>query len=265
MHAQPTSFSFPFGQPVLTVEQQDHSPKKAFVLGVYASAMHARWMNPDGTERVRALAVASEPQIFWDGSGAEEIIAGIDVPEVAGRLVAADVGMNGPSAKALDKKILAPLGLNRDSTWLCDLVPHACQNPSQAEAVELNYTELATKLSLPPVNMIPYPGRITEDRIAEIKAELFMSQATMLITLGDDPIKLFLTKVSGDWKWDSLSEFAMTYPYGAQIPINIDGRTIFVLPLVHPRQVAGLGAHNEHWKTEHQKWLDTMKTGVQSH
>lgn len=260
MNGQSTHYIFPFGQPVRQVVQQDRSPKKAFVLGVYASAVHAKWLNPDGSVRIRALAVASEPCIFWDGSGAEEIIAGIEIPEAAGRLVAADKGMNGPSAKALDEKILAPLGLNRDTTWLCDLVPHACQNPSQAEAVNEHYSELAAQLSLPPVKMIPYPNRITEERIEDIKSELFRSQATLLITLGDDPIKHFLRKVSSDWRWGSLKEATEAYPYGGQITINIDGKPIYVLPLVHPRQVSGLGVHNKDWKTTHQDWLDTMQS-----
>ena len=34
---------FPFGELVRVVQQQDCRPKKAFVLGVYASAVHACW------------------------------------------------------------------------------------------------------------------------------------------------------------------------------------------------------------------------------
>jgi hypothetical protein len=37
--------TFPFGQLVQDVVQTDRTPKKVFVLGVYASAVHARWMN----------------------------------------------------------------------------------------------------------------------------------------------------------------------------------------------------------------------------
>ena len=36
---------FPFGQELKKVEQKDRSPKQAFVLGVYASAVHARWID----------------------------------------------------------------------------------------------------------------------------------------------------------------------------------------------------------------------------
>jgi hypothetical protein len=37
-----TSFRFPFGEPVSRLEQQDRTPKRFFVLGVYASAVHTR-------------------------------------------------------------------------------------------------------------------------------------------------------------------------------------------------------------------------------
>jgi hypothetical protein len=56
--------SFPSGQPIRKVTQTDRLPKRVFVLGVYASAMHARWIGQDGKTRIAALAVASEPEIF---------------------------------------------------------------------------------------------------------------------------------------------------------------------------------------------------------
>jgi len=39
---------FPFGEEVHKVEQKDRSPKQVFILGVYASAVHARWLDNDG-------------------------------------------------------------------------------------------------------------------------------------------------------------------------------------------------------------------------
>lgn len=36
------AYYYPFGEEVHKVVQQDRSPKKVFVLGVYASAVHAR-------------------------------------------------------------------------------------------------------------------------------------------------------------------------------------------------------------------------------
>lgn len=98
---------YPFGQPFRAVVQRDRTPKQLFVLGVYASAVHARWLDSDGKVLIRALAVASKPVIFWDGIGAEQIIARITLPNGAGTLEAADERMNGPSGRALDKRQLA--------------------------------------------------------------------------------------------------------------------------------------------------------------
>ena len=63
-------FYFPFGQELRPLVQEDVNPKKVFVLGVYASAVHARWKK-DGQIICQALAVASEPRIFWDGDPEE--------------------------------------------------------------------------------------------------------------------------------------------------------------------------------------------------
>ena len=103
------SYTFPFGIPVQTVSQQDRMPKKVFVLGVYASAVHARWRDPHGQTKVTALAVASEPYIFWRGDGAAAIIDQITIPPVVGTLAPAAKQFNGPSGRALDERFLHPL------------------------------------------------------------------------------------------------------------------------------------------------------------
>lgn len=81
------SYYYPFGETVHPLVQQDRTPKKVFVLGVYASAVHARWKR--GNKIIcQALAVASEPRIFWDGNPEEaaEIIGRIHIPKELGIL-----------------------------------------------------------------------------------------------------------------------------------------------------------------------------------
>ncbi len=56
---------FLFDQPVKKVEQIDRTPKKIFILGVYASAVHAKWLSPKGKVLIKAVAVASEPYIVY--------------------------------------------------------------------------------------------------------------------------------------------------------------------------------------------------------
>ena len=112
------SYYYPFGETVHPLVQQDRTPKKVFVLGVYASAVHARWKQ--GNKIIcQALAVASEPRIFWDGNPEEaaEIIGRIHIPKELGTLEPAGSHLNGPSAKVLDEHILAlTCCLKREST-----------------------------------------------------------------------------------------------------------------------------------------------------
>lgn len=90
---------YPFGEKVHRLVQEDRSPKRVFVLGVYASEVHAKWKK--GNKIIcQALAVASEPRIFWDGNPeeAKRIIDRIQIPAVLGELIPASRQLNGPSA-----------------------------------------------------------------------------------------------------------------------------------------------------------------------
>ncbi len=244
---------FPFGQPVQRVVQVDRRPKRVFVLGVYASAVHARWVDETGATLIRALGVASEPCIFWAGQGAKEIVAAIDMPPGAGRLVPAACSLNGPSGRSLDKHFLAPLGLTREDTWLCDLVPHSCRNRGQAAAIEQHYRPRAEKLGLPCVTW-PSPPRKLADaaRRGEIAAELRASEAEVVVTLGDLPLKWFAKAEAGKGALGTFGRDSQSY--GRLHDTVIDGRALKLLPLVHPRQAAGLGGHSASWKDLHKAW-----------
>ena len=141
--------TFPFGQQVHRVEQQDRTQKRVFVLGVYASAVHAQWISKENKTKVKAFAVASEPYIFWRGDQADEIIERIDIPEPLGKLIPANQQYNGPSGIALDELILEPLGFTRAEAWLCDLIPYSCVNPNQRKAIINNYEPFIEQYNLP--------------------------------------------------------------------------------------------------------------------
>ena len=99
------NYTFPFGKQLTKVEQKDKTPKKAFVLGVYASAVHAKWIDKNGKQKVLALAIASEPEIFWTGSNAEQIIASINIPSELGKLTTTNKNLNGPSGRVIGRKV----------------------------------------------------------------------------------------------------------------------------------------------------------------
>lgn len=245
---------FPFGQPLKNLVQIDRRPKSVFVLGVYASAVHARWISPAGRDVAKALAVASEPYIFWRGENAQDIISQISIPQELGRLVPADPQFNGPSGIALDELFLKPLGVSRDDAWLCDLVPHSCVNDSQRSAIERCYVPIASQYHLPMATVPPVPNPLANDtRRQEILGEICESRAETLVLLGDKPIEWFLSQ------FDSRKRLSDFEPYGARHKVNLGGTKIDVVPLVHPRQAAQLGRSSNHWFERHQRWLETRK------
>ena len=253
-------YYFPFGQRLHPLVQQDRSPKKVFVLGVYASAVHAKWKK-DGHIVCQALAVASEPRIFWDGSvdEANEIIGRINIPGELGYLEPAGKQLNGPSAKVLDENILAPLGYTRANAWLCDCLPEARINSSQAKVIKEKYDPLIEKYNLNTVTVPLRPSDFCdESRSKEITDELLKSEAQLLVLLGDIPIAQYLGRVA-DIPYSTLGEYVDMYGYGVKTCVNIGGRRIDVLPLAHPRQIGALGAHSEKWFLAHQKWEQSLK------
>jgi uracil-DNA glycosylase len=247
--------TFPFGSDLKKVEQSDTSPKKVFVLGVYSSAVHAKWIGVDGKVKVNALAVASEPYIFWKGDGAKEIIDKIQIPQELGKLIPANKQFNGPSGKALDELFLKPIGLSREDAWLCDLLPYSRLNENQQAAIEKKYNPLIEKYNLPECTIPKFhESELNKpSRKDEILSELEQSQAETIITLGDLPIKHFLSHFSIHKK---LSDFGISErDYGIEHPIEINGKTYEVIPLVHPRQAAALGRSSFEWKELHEKWI----------
>lgn len=252
--------TFPFGQPLRRVVQKPGAPKEAFILGVYASAVHARWIGPHGKVLVKALAVDSEPEIFWRGDDAPMIISKIMVPEGAGRLVAPNEGHNGPSGQALDNCFLKPLGLNRDQVWLCDLLPESRMNPAQKKALDKTYNKMTKQLGLPSVTIPPFDKNKTCDdgRRKEICDELRRSGAKKLILLGDQPIKQFLRPMS-DIKAKDLDAFTkLAGGYGKGVKAKVCDVEIEVVGLCHPRQAAQLGRNSRKWHEMHKLWLTEL-------
>lgn len=247
--------TFPFGRPVLRLVQPDKTKKRVFVLGVYASAVHARWIGGDGRQRINAVAVASEPEIFWRGSddAARAIISSIELPSKAGSLVPANSQLNGPSGKALDELFLWPLGLAREDGWLCDLIPYSCMNEKQSLALVREYDPLRTTLGLPAYDWPTLPSALADERRrAEIESELIDSGARVVVTLGDQPLKWFTRHYGTE---SALSKYGQTpLEYGRLHAFVMAGRDMQLLPLVHPRQAARLGSHSPVWAALHEQW-----------
>ncbi len=246
---------FPFGQQVRVLHQEDRSRRRVFVLGVYASAVHARWIARGTKQLVAALAVASEPTIFWRGESADEIVSAIHIPSPLGRLLPAGRRFNGPSGRSLDERFLTPLGIGRANVWLCDIYPYAMVNPLQLNAIRREYAPRASKYHLPQVSLKAAPTQSPGSaRIREIMSELKASGAKTLVLLGDRPIQWFLNVFHQEWK--RLSDFGTgTSDYGVLHPLDFEGLELNVLPLVHPRQASRLGRSSSSWGRIHDEWV----------
>lgn len=257
-----TKYTYPFGQALKKVEQADQNPKKVFVLGVYASAVHARWLDKDGKEKIKAFAVASEPEIFWKGDRVEEIIDQIKVPEGVGKLVPAASNLNGPSGIALDELFLKPLGFSREDAWLSDLLPYTRINPSQEKAIKERYNPLVQEFGLSECTIPNFKKSELKsaERVKEIEVELLKSQADAIITLGDLPLQHF-TSFYDIQKRKKLSKYVVDdSDYGKYFSITIGGKELKHLPLVHPRQAGRLGTSSSKWFELHDNWVNEQET-----
>jgi len=253
--------TFPFGQPIKKVEQDDRTHKKVFVLGVYASAVHAKWIGPDGKQLINAVGVASEPEIFWTGEGADQIVESLEIPATAGKLVPAPANLNGPSGRALDDFFLKPLGFTRNDVWLSDLVPYSCMNDRQADRLKETYLKKAKEFNLPDFRWGQVPTVLADDvRRAQIEDEFAIASPDILITLGDQPLKWFAKFYGSKATLAGYGKDEDTYGRIHQIQIN--GQSMGLLPLVHPRQAAKLGGHSPRWAELHEFWVSESATKI---
>ena len=254
--------TYPFGQRLRILVQTDRAPKRIFVLGVYASAVHARWIGPEGNVLVRALAVASEPVIFWNGIGADDIVASVAIPAGAGRLISAEAALNGPSGRSLENDYLGPLRISRPAAWLCDLVPYSCLNPGQTVAIQREYEPRRIEFGLPEMNLPKVPRIFADDeRRGQILREIDEANPDVLVLLGDQPIKAFLAAF--DSRWSKLSDFGvLADDYGRLHEVTLGSRRLHVLPLAHPRQASGLGFHSGSWRRLHAEWKRDRAPGL---
>jgi hypothetical protein len=184
---------FPFGQLVGPVTWQQPGRKPVLVVGVYPSAVHGRWVDADGQTRIRAVAVANEPEPFWTGQDAQAHVAAVaaTVPAAAGRLLSAPAH-NGPSGNALDGLVLAPLGLSREHIRIVDIDNRYMANPAQQTAIAASrYDRLVADGLLPPVTWRPRRpiSHIPHDRSPTLADELDEADPGWAITLGREPLR----------------------------------------------------------------------------
>ena len=245
--------NFIFGSPIEKIIQKERSIKKVFVLGKYPSAVHAKFVSKN--IKCNALAIKSEPYIFWKGDGAEYIINQINelVPKNYGEFILPDKIFNGPTGKLLDEQYLYPLKYSREDAWLCDLIPYFMVNKYSKQYNAQKRINEYFKNDIKYIsNIQTVPKNIDDNRINEIVNEIEASKADTIILLGQDAIKWFICKVS-NCKKTELREF---YPYGK--PHNfkfINNKEYKIYPLVHPHHIEN---GNKDWMERHSEWIKNI-------
>jgi len=128
-------------------------------------------------------------------------------------------------------------------------------NEGQAQAIERAYEPLRKTVDrLQQASLPPVPTEFANDsRRAEVLDEIEQSKAKVVVLLGDEPIRHFLSAYHPKFK--KLSDFGTNEEeYGRLHPLQLGSQVRHVLPLVHPRQAARLGSHSPEWSGRHEKW-----------
>jgi hypothetical protein len=236
-------YRFPFGQKLTPVPHTHSGRTNIFVLGAYSSALHARWkFGPRGSDRVKALAIANEPEPFWGGMGEMDLITNHTPP--FGSLLSTP--QNGASGTALRDRYLIPLDLDAANCWLTDVVNTYFSTPQQRDAFERAYASKG--LAAPNWTLPLRPQRIAPDaeRKEQLISELRVASPSWLIALGDVPLSaLGLGKLS-------------RYRYGQPVAVRIFGIETNLVPFTHPRNAGRLGRHSPEWASIHDRWLDEI-------
>lgn len=245
---------FPFGR--LSTDRPPRLPADradVFLLGVYPSALHVRWVRPDGVVQVQALAVDDEPEVFWDGADAAERVAlwreQVGWQPGWGRVTPSG---NGTSGRAVVDDVLQPLATTIDRCHVTDCLPrYLVKNGpgSQGKAMSSVYGPFAEARGLPEVSLPrrPSPAGLVRQAIGEERGRL-MSQVTAsgadrVVTLGQEAADVFAAVCDVGAVVLRPDEH-----YGCLRNVRLGARLLAWTPLKHP------GLRSPKWQQRHAAW-----------
>ena len=195
-----------------------------FILGVYPSALDARWKyGPCGSDHIQALAIANEPEPFWDSTNQLRLIAR-HRPHLASSF---------PLHRTDCRARLYAIGT---SSHLASTLP-AAGLPMSLTPLNTGTEECilgciyASQVAPPDWSLPIRPRRIVPDeqRLAALESELREASPTWLITLGDEPLATL--------SLGHLSQF----DYGRPIPGRPFGIDTNLLSFTYPRNAGRFG------------------------
>lgn len=273
--------TFPFGQPNTERPARMVPNANAMVIGVYPSAWHVTWQAPDlfpdrEPHGVKAMAVDVEPTVFWDGSSDDfearlkhwkQQVGFID--GMHGTISPRSPSTNGSSGASVTEQYLTPLGIPVERTAFSDVFPVfmvKSGGPSrreQGDAIREEYDPIAERMGKRPSTL---PARMTSAELppraakrfgATLISDIEASGASVVITLGREVWET-LVLLPGLNARPPCSHFdeLNSDRYGARGSLQVGGRTIEWLPLVHPGLLRGDASE---WARRHAGWAESQR------
>jgi uracil-DNA glycosylase len=208
--------------------------------------------------------VDNEPTPFWSGDGEAELFADwkarVGWSDEWGEVSAPARGTNGPSGTWVEQHVLRPLRVDRAGACISDCLDTARLNASQGARIEDTYTPVAEELGLPrcTVPQVPAgePGIVREARaghLSRLRTEIETCRPDLVVTLGNAALRVLAELVDDAW---SGPRHLDQNGYGEPIAARVGGRSLEVLPLVHPRS----GERTPPWPEIHRRWVEAQQT-----
>lgn len=263
---------FPFGRPnTIRPARMPAGDASVMVVGVYPSAWHVRWSAPKalartepGTTGVAALAVDVEPEVFWNGDGADFTSRLVDWTRATGfvpgdgdgehgTIAVKPPASNGSSGATVEARYLSPLGVQADHAAFTDVCPiffvkrSSGARREQGDAIRAAYDPIAERLGFPPCTLPsrPAPARLVNRAATEfadpLLTDLRDSGASMIVTLGAESLQTMrsIPDLHAEPPAASLGDIYDHGLYGRPGRLRIGGKTVDWLALVHPGLLKG--------------------------
>jgi hypothetical protein len=275
MTAPADSYRFPFGDP--STPRPPRRPGgacKAFVLGVYPSAIHVRWDLPAWAHAecglvVGALAIADEPTVFWDGDSDRELVAawkervGFREGNERGEWGHVRGVGNGTSGRPVRDGVLDALRVDVADTWFTDAINEfyvkrgGAKTRQQGDVLDDVYAPFAAKVGLNPANLPARPTPAALVRLAvsdhrdRLRQELADAGSPVVITLGEEARQV-LAGIADDIAGPPTSTLSrntiVEVAYGEPGTVTIDGTRVVWYAVAHP------GNRDTYWRGLHDAW-----------
>jgi hypothetical protein len=268
-------YRFPFGDP--STPRPPRRPAgacKAFILGVYPSAIHVRWDLPtwahtEHRRAVGALAIADEPTVFWDGDDDHALVeawkerVGFRDGNGPGEWGHVRGVGNGTSGRPVRDGVLDVLGVDVADTWFTDAINEfyvkrgGAKTRQQGDVLDAVYAPFAASVGLPAANLParPTPSALVRLAIAEhrdrLRQELVDANSPVVVTLGEEARQV-LAGIADSVTGPPLATLTRTTmvetSYGEPGTVTVGGCEAVCFAAAHP------GNRDMFWRGLHDAW-----------